>query len=83
MVWFHGGKHEIEDATPECIAARTLTETIGLKVRETNLRHLGTQSSERVYCARSTRIDTERYINLSGSICYMKGINFGAASGVI
>jgi hypothetical protein len=45
MVWFPGGKHEIEDATPECIAARTLTETTGFKVSETNLRLLGTDSS--------------------------------------
>jgi hypothetical protein len=44
MVWFHGGKHEIEDATPECTAARSRTKTTGLKVSETNLRLLGTQS---------------------------------------
>jgi hypothetical protein len=45
MVWFHGGKHEIEDATPECTAARTLTETTEFKVSETNLRLLRTESS--------------------------------------
>jgi hypothetical protein len=45
MVWFLGGKQEIEDATPECRALRALTETIGLKVCETNLRLLGTESS--------------------------------------
>jgi hypothetical protein len=45
MVWFLGGKHEIEDATPECKAVRALTETYGLKVSETNLRLLGTDSS--------------------------------------
>jgi ADP-ribose pyrophosphatase YjhB (NUDIX family) len=45
MVWIPGGKHEIEDATLERTAARTLTETIGFKVNETNLRHVETESS--------------------------------------
>jgi hypothetical protein len=36
MVWFPGGKHEIKDATPEITTARTLTETNGFKVSETN-----------------------------------------------
>jgi hypothetical protein len=44
MAWFHGGKHEIEDATPECTAMRALTETTRFKVSETNLRLLGTAS---------------------------------------
>jgi hypothetical protein len=44
MVWFHGGKEEIEDATPECTAVRALTETTGFKVSETNLPILGTES---------------------------------------
>jgi ADP-ribose pyrophosphatase YjhB (NUDIX family) len=57
MVWFLGGKQEIEDATPERTAARTLTETTGVKVSETNLRHLGTadssgQNKRYVYIAR-------------------------------
>jgi hypothetical protein len=56
MVWFHGGKHDIEDANPKRIATRTLTETTRFNVSETNLRNLGTQSSgqnERyVYIAR-------------------------------
>jgi hypothetical protein len=56
MVWFPGGKHEIEDATLECTATRTLTKTIGFKVSETNLRLLGTESSGQnkryVYIAR-------------------------------
>jgi hypothetical protein len=45
MVWFHDGKHEIADATPERTATLTLTETTGFKVCERNLRHLGTESS--------------------------------------
>jgi hypothetical protein len=45
MVWFFGGKHEIEDTTPEYTSTRTLTETTGFKVSETNLRLLGTESS--------------------------------------
>jgi hypothetical protein len=45
MVWFLGGEHEIEDATPECTATRTLTETNGFKVSETNLHLLGPVSS--------------------------------------
>jgi hypothetical protein len=45
MVWFPGGKQEIEDATPECTTVRTLTETTGFKVSETNLRLLGTDFS--------------------------------------
>jgi hypothetical protein len=45
MVWFPGGKHEIEDTTPECTALRALTETNGFKVSETNLRLLGMESS--------------------------------------
>jgi hypothetical protein len=45
MVLFHGGKHEIEDATPEYTAVRALTETTEFKVSETNLRFLGTESS--------------------------------------
>jgi hypothetical protein len=44
MVWFLGGKLEIEDATPECTGARAFTETPGFKVSETNLRLLGTES---------------------------------------
>jgi hypothetical protein len=44
MIWFHGGKHEIEDATPECTSVRALTETTGFKMSETNLRLLGTES---------------------------------------
>jgi hypothetical protein len=56
MVWFPGGKHEIEDATPECTSVRARTETTGFKVSETNLRHLGTKSSGQnmryVYIAR-------------------------------
>jgi hypothetical protein len=56
MVWFHGDKQEIEDATPERTPTRTLTETIGFKVREINLRLLGTESSGQnkryVYIAR-------------------------------
>jgi hypothetical protein len=45
MVLFLGGKHEIEDATPDCTSVRALTETTGFKVSETNLRLLGTESS--------------------------------------
>jgi hypothetical protein len=56
MVWFPGGKQEIEDATPECTTVRALTETTGFKVSETNLRLLGTESSGQnkryVYIAR-------------------------------
>jgi hypothetical protein len=56
MVWFPGGKHEIEDATPEYTTMRALTETTGFKVNETNLRLLGTESSGQnkryVYIAR-------------------------------
>jgi hypothetical protein len=56
MMWFPGGKHEIEDVTPECTTTGTLTETTGLKVSETNLRLLGTESSKQnkryVYIAR-------------------------------
>jgi hypothetical protein len=37
MVWFHCGKHDIEDATLERTSTRALTET--------TLRHLGTESS--------------------------------------
>jgi hypothetical protein len=44
MVWFPSGKQEIEDATPDCTAARALTETTGFKVSETNLRLLGAES---------------------------------------
>jgi hypothetical protein len=50
MALFLGGKQEIEDATPERTPARTLTETYGLKVSETNLRHLGTESSGQSKC---------------------------------
>jgi ADP-ribose pyrophosphatase YjhB (NUDIX family) len=56
MVWFPGGKHEMEDVTPECRAVRALTETTGLKMSETNLRLLETESSGQnkryVYIAR-------------------------------
>jgi hypothetical protein len=56
MVWFPGGKQEMEGATSERTASRTLTEFIRFKVSETNLRHLGTQSSGQnkryVYIAR-------------------------------
>jgi hypothetical protein len=44
-VWFLGGKHEIEDATPGRRAAQAPTETTEFKVSETNLRNLGTESS--------------------------------------
>jgi hypothetical protein len=56
MVLSFGGKHEIEDATPKRIATRTLRETNGFKVSETNSHHLGTESSGQnkryVYIAR-------------------------------
>jgi hypothetical protein len=56
MVWFHGDEQENEDATPERTTTRTLTERARFKVRETNLRHLGTESSGQnkryVYIAR-------------------------------
>jgi hypothetical protein len=56
LVWFPSGKHEIEDATPECTTARTLTQTTGYKVSEKKLRLLGTESSGQnkryVYIAR-------------------------------
>jgi hypothetical protein len=56
MVWFPSDKQGIEDATPECTATRTLTETIGFRVSETNLRLLGRGSSGQnkryVYIAR-------------------------------
>jgi hypothetical protein len=31
MVWFPGGKQDIEDATPECTTMRALTETTRFK----------------------------------------------------
>jgi hypothetical protein len=42
MVWFPGGKQDIEDANPKRTATRTLTETTRFNVSETNLHNLGT-----------------------------------------
>jgi hypothetical protein len=85
MVWFLGGKHEIEGATPERTTTRTLTETTRFKVSETNLRHLGSESSGHnkrdVFIARVRK--TEHYVNSSSHMGYMEGINFGAAYGLL
>jgi hypothetical protein len=88
MVWFHGRKQEIEDATPERTTTRTLTETTGFKASDTNLRHLARNGFFRteiwlpVYRSRSTRIDSERCVISSGIMGYLEGFNFGAAYGL-
>jgi hypothetical protein len=65
MVWFPGGKHEIEDATPERIAVRTLTETTGFKVSETNLRILERSLPDRISATcMSLALDPDRYRTL-------------------
>jgi hypothetical protein len=65
MVWFPGGKHEIEDATPKRTSARTLAETIGFKVSETNLRHKERSLPDRISAlCMSLAFDPDRYRTL-------------------
>jgi hypothetical protein len=45
MVWFPGGKQEIEGATPGRTTTRTLTGTSGFNVSDFFLRNLETESS--------------------------------------
>jgi hypothetical protein len=62
LVWFHGGKQEIEDATPERTATRSLTETTRFKVSETNLRLLGTELPDKISATCiSLAFDPDRY----------------------